>query len=386
MSEVEPLINSFQESYQQAPHVFSAPGRVNLIGEHTDYNEGFVLPIAVDRRTFVAGSLNNENVVRVHSLNLNERVEIDLSKNRSDSIPHWASYIDGVARVLKEQDFGISGTNLSVLSRVPMGAGMSSSAALEISVAFALLRLAKVAVDPIRLALVAQRAEHMYAGTKCGLMDQLAAVFGQKQHALLVDCRSFERTPIELKLKENMVVVCDTNVKHHLAASAYNERRAECERGVELLKQELPEIKALRDVTIEQFEQLQHLLSEPIRSRCRHVVTENHRTLKAADTLQAGDIDEFGRLMLASHRSLGDDYEVGCRELDIMVELAMQQDGVAGARMTGGGFGGCTVNLVHQDQIESFSKVVMQTYRERTGLEGAVYVVTADDGVREELF
>jgi galactokinase len=383
MPDLEPLVN-FQQIYPESPRVFSAPGRVNLIGEHTDYNEGFVLPIAVDRRAFVAGALNNDSVVRVHSLNLDEQVEIDLSKDQSDSLPHWASYVEGVARVLKERGFGIEGANLSILSHVPMGAGMSSSAALEISVGFALLSLAEIEVDPIQLALAAQRAEHQYAGTRCGLMDQLAAVFGQKHHALLIDCRTFERTPIELNLKGFEVVVCDTNVKHQLAGSAYNERRAQCEQGVELLKQVVPDITSLRDVTIDQFEKHAHLLPEPIRSRCRHVVTENDRTLKAAENLRAGDTAEFGRLMLASHRSLRDDYEVSCRELDIMVELATRQDGVAGARMTGGGFGGCTVNLVRESAIDSFSAAVMQGYRERTGIEGTVYVVEADEGVREE--
>ncbi|MGH9882208.1 MAG: galactokinase, partial [Pyrinomonadaceae bacterium] len=367
MVDLEALTESFQKLHHQTPRLFSAPGRVNLIGEHTDYNEGFVLPMAVNRRTVVAAARNQTERIRVLSLDLDETGEFDLNAERSTGAPHWMNYVEGVARVLKDQGVSVSGANLAITSDVPRGSGLSSSAALEMSVGWALVSLAGVELDLIQLALAAQQAEHVYAGTKSGLMDQLASAFGRKDHALLIDCRSLERTLIELNLPGTAIVVCDTNVRHKLAASAYNERRAECERGIEILRQRLPGIRSLRDVSVEDLEKYQSLLPEQVASRCRHVITENERTLKAAEALRKSDIAQFGRLMTFSHQSLRDDYEVSCRELDIMVEHAMQHEGVAGARMTGGGFGGCTVNLVQRNLLESFCDFVARGYEERTG-------------------
>ncbi len=386
MLDAQALTTAFHRLYGEHPRLFSAPGRVNLIGEHTDYNDGFVLPMAVNRRTIVAASPGQGQLIRVHSLDLNEQATIDLSREYSSHTQQWLSYIEGVARVLQEQGIEVSGANFAITSNVRMGSGLSSSAALEMSVGYALLNLAGVKVDLIQLALAAQKAEHVYAGTNCGLMDQLAAAFGQKDHAVLIDCRSFAGTPIELRISGTQIVVCDTNVKHELAGSAYNKRRAECEQGVEMLRQELPEIRALRDVSREEFDAYVSLLPQPIRRRCRHVVTENERTLRAADILLHGSVAEFGKLMVLSHQSLRDDYEVSCPELDIMVGLAMQVEGVTGARMTGGGFGGCTVNLVPRESLDQFSEYVMRGYRERTGIQGAIYRVEAAEGVREGSF
>ena len=383
--DVVALKRFFAERYgDHAPRLFSAPGRVNLIGEHTDYNEGFVLPIAVNRRTLVAATPRNDKRIRVHSLVLNESAEIILNGTAEAPSHHWVSYVEGVGEVLIERGAPVGGANLAIASDVPIGSGMSSSAALEMSVGTALMALAGVAIDLVQLALAAQRAEHVYAGTKCGLMDQLAAAFGRRGHALLIDCRSLERNLIPLQLPGMSIVVCDTNVKHELASSAYNERRAECERGVEMVRKYLPDIKALRDVSISDFERHEAELPEPIRRRVRHVVTENARTLQAAGALRDGEVTQFGKLMLQSHESLRNDYEVSCRELDLMVEIAMQQPGVAGARMTGGGFGGCTVNLVRSSAVERFCEVVARAYEERTGIKAATYLVSAEDGVREE--
>jgi galactokinase len=319
----------------------------------------------------------------VQSLDLGEEAEFDLDQQYSGSTAHWVSYIEGVARELDQQGIAVPGANLVVASDVPRGSGLSSSAALEMSVARALVTLADAEVDLVQLAKVAQKAEHEYAGTKSGLMDQLTAAFGRRDHALLIDCRSLEAKPIELRLDGFTVVVCDTTVKHELAASAYNERRAECERGVELLRQKLPEIRALRDVSVAQFETYAYLLPEPIRRRCRHVVTENERTLRAAEALAQGQVQEVGALMVLSHQSLRDDYEVSSPELDIMVELAIRHEGVAGGRMTGGGFGGSTVNLVAVKVLDSFSESIARGYQERTGIAASIYVVEAADGVRE---
>ena len=383
MIDVEELKRSFRHLYNADPRLFSAPGRVNLIGEHTDYNDGFVLPMAVDRRTVVAAAANGKNLIRVKSLEFDESAQIDLTIAIGRLQPHWVNYVEGVARVLIERGVSLPGADLMITSTVPIGSGMSSSAALEMSVGAALITLGGSKVDLIELALAAQRAEHVYAGTKCGLMDQLAAAFGQKGHALLIDCRSLEREPIELKIGESAIVVCDTNVKHELAASAYNERRSECERGVELLREHLPNIRALRDVTEQDFAMYGERLPEPIRRRCRHVITENARTLRAGEALRQGDVKEFGALMQMSHQSLRDDYEVSSPELDTMVDIAMSQNGVAGARMTGGGFGGCTINLVARSALEPFLMRVSREYEERTRRQPATYVVAAEEGVKE---
>jgi galactokinase len=383
MVDLEALKRSFRELFNTEPRLFSAPGRVNLIGEHTDYNDGFVLPIAVNRRTVVAAAPNGGTRLRVKSVEFDEYVEIDLSSSATTSQPHWVTYVEGVARVLREREVPVSGADLMVTSTVPIGSGMSSSAALEMSVGAAFVALAGVEIDLIQLALAAQRAEHIYAGTKCGLMDQLAVAFGKAGHALLIDCRSFERKPIELKIANTAIVVCDTNVKHELATSAYNQRRAECEKGVELLREYLPQIRALRDVSEQDFAAYGERLPEPIRRRCRHVITENDRTVRAGDALQRGNVRVFGTLMQMSHRSLRDDYQVSCRELDTMVDIARDQSGVAGARMTGGGFGGCTVNFVERNELGSFLAIVPREYEERTGRQATIYVVEAEDGVKE---
>ncbi len=383
MVDLEALKNIFREIYRRTPRLFAAPGRVNLIGEHTDYNQGFVLPMAVDRHTVVAAATSELKVIRVHSINLGQHAEIDLNKPYAPGQRHWVEYVEGVARVLREQGIPITSADLVIASDVPIGSGLSSSAALEMSVGYALLQLTGQQVDLVTLALAAQKAEHLYAGAKVGLMDQLASAFGERQHALLIDCRSLERTLIKLKIGDHAVVVCDTNVRHELAASEYNQRREECERGVEILKQYLPNIRALRDVSVADFEAYQSVLPEPIRSRCRHVVFENDRTLRAAEALRNGDLAEFGKLMKQSHESLRYDYEVSSRELDLMVEIALAQKGVIGARMTGGGFGGSTVNIVQRNVLDEFSEKVRRIYHERTGNQASIYVVEAADGVHE---
>lgn len=384
MVDIQSLKRFFTERFGAAPRLFSAPGRVNLIGEHTDYNDGFVLPIAINRKTVVAAAPRNDQKIQVHSLTLKESADIDLADKERGKSKRWVNYVRGIAEVLIELGVPIGGANLAVDSDVPIGSGMSSSAALEMSVGTALVALAGVDVYLLQLALAAQRAEHEYAGTKSGLMDQLAAGFGRRGHALFIDCRSMERTAIPLNLGDTAIVVCNTNVKHDLATSEYNERRAECERGVELLREHLPGIKALRDVSVSNFNRCGGELPDVIRRRVRHVVTENERTVAAAEALRKSDVVRFGELMGRSHASLRDDYEVSCRELDLMVEIAMQQTGVAGARMTGGGFGGCTVNLVAENEVERFCDVVASTYEDRTKISAETYVVTAEDGVREE--
>jgi galactokinase len=295
----------------------------------------------------------------------------------------WLDYVEGVAAALERRGVRLRGANLALLSDVPVGAGLSSSAALEVSTGLALSSVSGQTVDPVTLALAGQEAEHTYVGAQVGIMDQFVSALGRKGHALLIDCRSRQGTPAPLDTSEAAVVVCDSKVKHALASSEYNTRRAECERGVALLREVLPGIKALRDVSAAEFGRHEGLLPEPVRRRCRHVVTENERTLAAASALRLGDLEEVGRLMSQSHRSLRDDYEVSCRELDVLVGIADESAGVLGARMTGGGFGGCTVNLVRRDALEDFRSAVFERYRLATGVVPAVYVFEPGGGAHE---
>lgn len=385
MVDVNHLRSVFEEMYGSVSRVFSAPGRVNLIGEHTDYNEGFVLPLAIDRRTYVAIVKRNDRRVRAKSVVLNEEGEFDLDEPSRTLETKWLRYVAGVAWTLVEQGLDLAGADLLIDSEVPIGGGLSSSAALEVATGKALTTIGAVNIDGVALALAAQKAETIFVGARVGVMDQMTAVLGRKEHALLIDCRSLEAKPIPLANFNATLVVCNTNVKHDLASSAYNERRAECERGVELLRRKLPHISSLRDVTLDKFRKCEVDLPEPVRRRCRHVITENDRTLKAAEALQAGDRERLGSLMKASHESLRDDYEVSSSELDTMVEIAWRHEAVFGARMTGGGFGGCTINVVRPDGVEDFSKLVRNEYRAATNVEPDIWVVQADEGAREEV-
>ncbi|HEY5885278.1 MAG TPA: galactokinase [Pyrinomonadaceae bacterium] len=376
------LQQSFHEIFGCEPRLFSAPGRINLIGEHTDYNEGFVLPMAADRRTFVAAAATRDTRIDVCSFDLHDKASFEIAHTPVVS-NHWVSYVHGVARSLIQQGAKLAGAQLAISSDVPIGAGLSSSAALEVSVGYALLKTAKQEVDLKRLALACQEAEHRFVGTKSGLMDQLTATFAEAGRALFIDCRSLEITPVEMNLQDVAVVVCNTGVTHQLAASAYNDRRRECEQAVEILQRKNPSIRALRDVTLADLQQFPELLPEQVLRRCMHVVTENERTIHAKRALESGNVTLLGKLMNLSHESLRDDYEVSCRELDLMVDLARQQSGTYGARMMGGGFGGSTVNMVRRSSVESFAAHVSDGYKEQTGIEPDIMIVEADRGVEE---
>jgi galactokinase len=378
------LIEEFRELFgAREPRVFYAPGRVNLIGEHTDYNEGFVLPMAIDLGTFVAAAARDDRLVRAHSVNLNRSFEFDLDHPGPTQRGVWFDYVEGVAQALLARGAQLRGADLLIESEVPTGAGLSSSAALEVSTGMALIAMSGAEFTREQIALAAQQAEHTYVGIRSGIMDQLTSTFGRKGHALLIDCRSLQVTPIPLDTSELVVVVCDTGVKHELASSEYNQRRADCELGVATLREFLPGIKSLRDVSVEEFERYAEKMPLRIRRRSHHVVTENERTLRAAAALDNGNIAELGVLMWQSHASLRDEYEVSSPELDFLVEIATGVEEVAGARMTGGGFGGCTVNLVRRSELNAFKEVASREYRKKFGIELSVYVVDASDGARE---
>lgn len=359
---------------------FRAPGRVNLIGEHTDYNAGFVMPAAINLFVFAQVSPREDRKLEIFSDNFDDSVAVDLDQAATlIARGHWSDYPVGVAVMLERAGHRLRGTRLQLRSEVPMGSGLSSSAAVEVATACALAGVSELAIDRKELALLCQKAENEFVGARVGIMDQFVSLFGKEQKALLLDCRSLDYKLLPLPAQVRLVV-CNTMVKHELASSAYNERRAQCEAGVRRLAKFLPNVEALRDVTLEQLEQFGPDLPEVIYRRCRHVVTENARVLAAAEALERDELDQFGRLMAESHASLRDDYEVSCGELDVMVQLAGSVEGVYGARMTGGGFGGCTINLVNVDRVESFKSVVAKGYEQTTGLKPEIYVCEASNG------
>ena len=365
-----------------APRLFQAPGRVNLIGEHTDYNDGFVLPMAIDRQVMLAARLREDSEVHLWSVSYRRGSEFTLDAIASDPYAPWSNYVRGVAYALQQEGYVLRGIDAAIVGNVPIGSGLSSSAAIEVATAVAWRDLCALDITPVELALLCQRAESEFVGMKCGIMDQFIAALGARGHALLIDCRTlgYERV---LMPPGMAVVVCDTMKRRGLVDSAYNQRRRECERGVELLRGALPQVHALRDVSSDDLARYGHLLPATVLRRCRHVVGENERTLQAVAALRAGDVPEVGRLMDLSHASLRDDYEVSCTELDIMVEVARALPGCLGARMTGAGFGGCTVNWVRAAAAGEFARQVAAGYRQRTGVSPDVYVCTASAGAGE---
>src|SRR5262245_56230189 len=314
--------------------IYRAPGRVNLIGEHTDYNDGFVMPVAIDRYTTVTADVRVDRRLTVRADAFEGLADIDLDRPGDGPAGSWSDYVRGVAAVLERKGQRLRGAQLAIASTVPLGAGLSSSAALEVSTGFALMDLAGHEIDRTALALACQQAEHEFAGTRCGLMDQFIACHGRAGHALLLDTRTLDAVWLPLP-SDVQVCVCNTMTRHALASDGYNARRADCEAGVRALAVRMPRIRAHRDVTFSDLETNRDVLPDRVYRRCRHVVTENGRTLSAADALRAGDLARFGVLMGASHASLRDDYEVVTRELDIMVEAAMEVEGTIGARMNG---------------------------------------------------
>jgi galactokinase len=362
---------------------FRAPGRVNLIGEHTDYNAGFVMPAAINVSAYASITPRDDRKLQISSAHFEYEVEIDLDEATSlRARRHWSDYPIGVAVTLERAGYRVRGGRLELKSEVPMGSGLSSSAAVEVSVACALAANSDLAIDRKELALLCQKAENEFVGARVGIMDQFVALFGEEHRALMLDCRSLEYRLLPVP-ESVRLVVCNTMLKHALASSAYNERRAQCEAGVRHFARSLPHVKTLRDVTLEDLETYGRDLPEVIYRRCRHVISENARVLAAADALERHALQRFGQLMAESHVSLRDDYEVSARELDLMVELAAEVEGVYGARMTGGGFGGCTINLVDANHVEDFKSTVAEGYEQATRLKPEIYVCEASKGAEQ---
>jgi|HubBroStandDraft_5_1064220.scaffolds.fasta_scaffold00454_4 galactokinase len=372
----------FRARFGREPRVFRAPGRVNLIGEHTDYTEGFVMPLAINLHAWVAAAPREDRRVRVYSANVGETAELDLAKPQLNAQGHWSAYILGVAASLLGAGHKIGGADLLVYGNVPMGAGLSSSASVEVASGFAMLAVSGLSMPPAELAKVCQHAENRYAGAMVGIMDQMMACCGRENYALLLDCRTlgYELLPL---FRDAQFVVYNSMVKHDHAANEYNQRRADCETAARILSARIPSVKTLRDVTIEDLERYAADLPSNVYRRAHHVVTENARVLAARVALEKSDPELFGALMKQSHASLRDDYNVSCAELDILVKLASNSPGVYGSRMTGGGFGGCTISLVDSKRVDDFKQAIAAEYHDATKLTPDVYSFHASDGVQE---
>jgi galactokinase len=364
------------------PRVFLAPGRVNLIGEHTDYAGGFVMPAAIDFGTLASASPRTDGRIEIWSENFAEGVTFGPGEFPATRQKHWSDYPLGVVWSLREAGVEVPPFSMTLFGDVPLGAGLSSSASIEVATALALLSLTSTELDRRELAKLCQRAENVYVGASCGIMDQFIACNGAENHALLLDCRSleFRLAPIPSHIS---LVIANTMVKHSIAGGEYGIRRAEVEQGTELLRRHRPEIALLRDATPEDLERWGHEMPDNVLRRCRHVITENLRTVAAADALAAGNLKKLGDLMAAAHVSYRDDFEASCVEADTMVEAAQRLPGLIGARLTGGGFGGCTVNLVEMDRAQQFVERLHDDYKAATGIHPDIYRCHASAAAHE---
>lgn len=371
---------TFESFFGVSPEaVVRAPGRVNLIGEHTDYNDGFVLPAAIDRYIDFAGRRRRDRTVRAYSVDFRDSVEFSLDDIQRDSAHPWSNYLRGVSKLLQEDGHRLGGADVAFGGDVPREAGLSSSAALEVGATTFWQRLMDLRLDPVYVVKLSRRAENEFVGVPCGIMDQFISTLGRVDHALFLDCRdlAYRHVPLRADVR---IVVCNSGVKRALAQSEYEVRLKQCRQAVAQIATTGLAVKSLRDVDLDDLESARGTLTEVLLKRARHVVSENQRTLEAVKVLEEGDVERFGELMNASHVSLRDDYEVSSKELDVLVELAWKQPGVLGARMTGAGFGGCTVNLVRQDATEAFVVGVGRGYQEALGLKAEIYVCQASDG------
>lgn len=386
MSIQETVSAKFEERFGEEPtHIVRAPGRVNLLGEHVDYNDGFVLPIAIDRATWLAFSPNDADQTLLAALDLSEEVSFTLqalsakTDAAGEPLPTWALYPAGVMWALREAGLGTPSLKGVYVSNVPQGSGLSSSASVEMAFVLAWQTLGRWELPPMERALLGQKAENQYVGVNCGIMDQFASACGEKDRLLYLDCRSLKWHTLPLP-EDVAIVIADTTVRRALTSGEYNKRRADCEEAVRILSAELPGVRSLRDVSVETFNRFADRLPERVQKRARHVVEEIERSQRVIPVLERGDMAEFGRLINDCHASLRDLYEVSIPELDTMVRVAQSLPGCYGARLTGAGFGGCTVNLVSREQADAFSDALAAGYEAETGLHPEIYICSASNG------
>jgi galactokinase len=378
MCDIDRLHKLFWQLHHEDPLVVCAPGRINLIGEHTDYNCGYVLPAAIDKAVYVAISKRSDNKIYLHAEEYNENYIADIENLRQNKF-HWSSYLLGVTDQLLKKNFSITGFNIVVDGDVPVGAGMAASAAIECATVFALNALFELNISKLDMVKIAQKAEQEFVGLQCGIMDMFTSMYGKKDHVICLDCRSFEYEYFPFKQDGIKIVLLDTSIKHSLASSEYNTRKKQCEEGVAMIQQHLPHVQSLRDATIEMLDKYV-AQNKLIYNRCRYVIEEINRLLAACIDLQQNDIHAFGKKMFATHKGLSKMYEVSCNELDIMVDLVKHNKAVIGARMMGGGFGGCTINIVKEDAVEELIYDTREQYREKTGMNLNAYIASIEGG------
>ncbi len=391
--EINAIIDEFIKLYggdRSGIRIFESPGRVNMIGEHTDYNGGFVFPAALTMKNTIAVRKRDDNIIRLKATSLDVMVEADINKLDSYRDLEWGNYQLGVAYMMQQAGYDIVGCDMLYDGTVPYGSGLSSSAAIEVSTALCFAKFSNEKngidkeIDMIEMAKIGQKAENQYCGVNCGIMDQFASAMGKKDHAIFLKCDNltFDYAPLVLDGKK--IILSNTKKKHALGDSKYNERRSECEKGFEILHSAMPEKNCLGEISVKEFEANKHLIKdEVILKRIKHVIYEDERVLESVEALKCGDIAKFGQLMNQSHDSLQYDYEVTGDELDIMVEEARKIKGVVGSRMTGGGFGGCTVSIVDDGSVDEFIKTVGANYEKRTGITPEFYVSEIGDGGHE---
>ncbi|MGV8079644.1 MAG: galactokinase [Syntrophales bacterium] len=375
---------AFRRHFGEPAIVVRSPGRVNLIGEHTDYNLGFALAGAVDRAIWLAASPRRDRFCRFLSVDLNDTLVLDLDKlSRSES--HWANYPLGIYTELAADGRKVQGVDCAFGGNVPIASGMSSSAALECSLAFALNSLFGLVLDPVVLARLCQRAENRFVGVACGIMDPFASLLGRKDHLIRLDCRTHSFRYVPFKRSDVHVVLCDSQVRRTLRNSEYNVRRAQCEAGVSVLARAFPEVWSLRDATLDMLEAVRNRLDHLVYRRCRYVVEENLRVLEVCEALERNDLQAVGTLMNATHRGLRDEYEVSCAEIDVLAEAAMEVPGILGSRIMGGGFGGCTINLVEETSLDRFREAMAAVFRDRLKKSPVLHICRIDNGTTEEI-
>lgn len=379
---IDNIVSEFKCRFGNDPILVKSPGRVNLIGEHTDYNNGFVLPAAIDKVIALALAPNEINRARLFSVDMDEYVEIALCSELEKNKNQWANYILGVVDQLQKNGYKISGFDCVFGGNIPIGAGLSSSAALEGGVAFGLSELFDLSVPKLEMAKLSQKAENEFVGMQCGIMDQFASIYGKKGHVLKLDCRSLEFEEIPFRRSDIKIILCDTGVHRELTSSEYNIRRRQCEEGVKTLKNHYLEIESLRDVDLSTLEENMGDFTPLVFQRCKFVLEENARVEEACTDLIHDDFKSFGQRMYQSHYGLRDLYEVSCEELDALVEIAETIDGVFGARMMGGGFGGCTINLVEKSAVEDFMDEIQKKYQEKIREDIEIYQASIGDGTR----
>ena len=384
---MQSIQTTFSNLYKKAPAVVvQSPGRINLIGEHTDYNNGFVLPAAINKVVQVAIASRNDNKIHLHAIDLNETEVVDVT-NIIPHAKHWVNYVIGVVAQVQQyikaqstNNIKINGFDICIQGDIPIGAGLSSSAAVECAVLFSLNELYTIGLSRMQMALMTQKAEHEFAGVQCGIMDMFASLHGKKNQVILLDCDSLTYQYYPLDLKEYSIVLLDTQIKHSLASSEYNKRRLECEEGLAIIQQQYPAVKTFRDITIQQVETCLSNHATIIYNRCKYVVEEIERVQKAVKDLLAGNLKAFGQKMFETHQGLSVLYEVSCPELDILVQAVSANENVLGARMMGGGFGGCTINIIKTDQVDQITAAVKKLYIEKTSRDLQMYKVSIEEG------